>query len=38
MYYPMLLTCQMYTDTTASANDILIFEKVCGGVRNVYGH
>ena len=26
-YYPSLLTCQMHTDYTVSARDILIFEK-----------
>ena len=26
-YYPILLTCQMHTDYTVSAHDILIFEK-----------
>ena len=26
-YYPILLTCQMHTDYTVSAHDILIFDK-----------
>ena len=29
--YPMLLTCQMHTDYTVSAHDILIFDK-CSAV------
>jgi len=28
----------MHTDYTVSAHDILIFEKVFGGVRRMYGH
>jgi len=33
MFCPILLTCQMYTDYTVNAQDILKF----GGVRYMYG-